>query len=201
MWTRAASYLVLACLALLLGWLLEASDERSDEAADVLLMAILVTPLVVAHARLAPEALRERAFRPLARVWTGVLAGAAAGSVLGVGLRIGMRAVALLAGQPTTFTVGGTIFVLGIGVFFGGSFGGLFAAVHRWLPERVGGAVFGFLLGALFWFPFFDAAARDLRDVVSEPVIALLTTLLSALWLGYGMVLAWLLGRSRPGRA
>lgn len=128
MWTRAASYLVLAPLALLLGWLREASEERSD---------------------------------------------AAAGSV--VGLRIG--------------------------VFFGASFGGLFAAVHRWPPERAVVAAFGFFVGALCWFPFFDAAAGNLRGVVSEPVTAVVTTLLTAMWLACGMVVARLLGRSGLARA
>ena len=189
---RAITLLLLASIALLLGRGIVPGDDRSDEGSDLVLMLMLVLPLAAAHALAAREALRQRKMQPLAQVGRGVFAGAAAGILLGVGLRVGMRAIAIVAGQPTDFTVGGSIFVVMVGVFFGASFGSLFAAVRPWLPQRARGIMFGFLVGALFWFPFFEAAAGDLGGVVSDPAIAFLTSVLSALWIGYGAVLEWL---------
>lgn len=190
---RATTLLLLAAAALFLGRLTAPSEDRSDETGDLVLMLILVLPVAAAHALVALEVVRQRRWRPIGYVWRGLLAGATAGILLGIGLRVGMRAVAIAAGQPTDFSVGGSFLVLGIGVFFGASFGSLFAAVRSLLPGRTGGITFGFLAGTLFWFPFFHAAAGDLRGVVGEPVIALLTSVLSALWVGYGAVLEWLM--------
>lgn len=193
---RAAVLLILAITALMMGRVIVPNDDRPDEVADLILVATLLLPVAVAHALVLGEAVRGRSIKPLLPVWLGVLSGAGAGALLGIGLRVGMRAVAIVAGEPTSFSIGGSVFVLMLGVILGATFGGLYSATRRWLPEHSEGLVFGLLVGALFWFPFFEAAAGDLRGVVSELSIVVLTSLLSALWIGYGAVLGWLVGRN-----
>ncbi|MFQ5691266.1 MAG: hypothetical protein ACE5HQ_13470 [Gemmatimonadota bacterium] len=187
--TRRWMVLAAAALALALGRWVEAVEDRSDEVADLVMAAVFLGPLVIAHATLVPRVVGRRSVKPLGIVWRGFLTGLLVGIPVGVGLRIGMRLVALLAAAETTFTVGGSLFVLAVGVSVGAAYGSLYPVVRRWLPERGAGLAFGLILGAFFWFGFFAAAAGDLRGVASEPVIGLLTTLIASLWLGYGALL------------
>ncbi len=64
----------------------------------------------------------------------GVLAGLAGGIVAGIGARIAMRIVALAIARDPEFTIGGTLVIGFVGMFFGLMAGVVYAAV-RALPR------------------------------------------------------------------
>ena len=123
--------------------------------------------------------------------------GAIAGLALWCGPRVGMRVVAVAAGIPPSFSVSGTLEVLLIGVVLGASYGALLTAVWqsidatRQAPGRWGGVA----LALWFWYPFFLAAEGNLSGMVAAPLIVLFTTVLSGMWIAYGVLLATLMRR------
>lgn len=158
--------------------------------ADVCVTLLGPFPLAV-----GVSALEHRSSRPadwLRAILPGVVPGLAVGLVLGLALRVGMRLVALAAGLPLVFTLRGSIAVLVIGAVFGAGYGAVLTAVwssmrhFRAAPGRAGGAA----LAIWFWYPFFLAGRDDLAGLVSMPLILGFTTLVSALWIGYGVLLA-----------
>ncbi|MGH2521200.1 MAG: hypothetical protein ACRDH2_01745, partial [Anaerolineales bacterium] len=93
----------------------------------------------------------------LNKVSLGAIAGMLGGLAAGAGARLAMRGVALLAGQPPGFTLGGTLAILLFGVILGLPFGALFASVRRWLPGAWPwqGLIFGVILTLVFVAPPF----------------------------------------------
>lgn len=66
-----------------------------------------------------------------------LIAGGATGLIfLGVGGRVAMRLVAVRAGQPSGWTLGGTMTVLFMGVVSGIGGAAIRAAAEMWLPRR-----------------------------------------------------------------
>ena len=156
-----------------------------------------IGPIPLAVALLA---LDQRHIGPagwLRKILPGLLPGAIAGLALWCGLRVGMRVVALAAGIPPSFSVSGTLEVLLIGLVLGASYGALLTAVWqsiaatRQAPGRWGGVA----LALWFWYPFFLAAEGNLSGMVAAPLIVLFTTLLSGMWIAYGLLLAALMRR------
>jgi len=85
----------------------------------------------------------------------GVLAGLLAGLVAGIVARIDMRIVALSAGMPPTFTVGGSLNIALIGAILGAPFGMAFAFVKPYLPgPPQGWLVKGFTFGVGLFLAF-----------------------------------------------
>lgn len=150
----------------------------------------LFLPGLVALATLCWQALRAQSYRPVRYTGVALLAGAMSGAVLGVVLRIGMRVVALLAGKTTVFTVGGTLFVLIVTAGFGLAPALVYAALRPRRPstQTVRMILFGVALAAYFWYLFFRVAAEDFRGILHPVVIALFTTLLSASWILYALL-------------
>lgn len=99
-------------------------------------------------------------------VAAGILAGMSCGVVAGIGARIAMRIVALEAGQRPSFSVGGSIAIVILGVVLGIPAGLLFIALRRWLPgpRLVKGLVLGLMLVLLFAWPF---AAGNIELAIS----------------------------------
>lgn len=152
---------------------------------------VLGPPLIVALAICGYSARAAHSLAPLWPALFGLAAGALAGAALGLALRVAMRGVALLAGQPTRFTVAGTLALLVAGALFGSAFGALYFAVRRWVPRfLVGkGIVFGVTLAIATSYPFHRVALADLAATTAPFLILLLTAATSSLWLGYGFVL------------
>lgn len=102
----------------------------------LVLLLWLPLPLVVGGALLRGRLWTLSIGRPSVQrgrqIAIAALAGAVTGAVaFGVGSRLAMRAIALLAGIPTEFTVEGTSFLILSGTLFGASLGGLYGL---WLP-------------------------------------------------------------------
>jgi|GEM_PF-2153882 len=94
----------------------------------------------------------------LNKVSVGALAGLITGLVVGgVGSRIAMRVVALIAGIPPEFTLGGTVGILFLGAFLGVPFGLLFMTGRRFipLPDLGKGLLYGSILFLIFVLPLF----------------------------------------------
>ena len=164
---------------------------------NVALLLQVLTPLVVGLAIFVWKTARLRSWRPFVEGARGISAGFLSGLVLGIGLRLAMRLVALAAGREPLFTLGGTLMIIMVGVVFGAIFGLLFAAMRQWFPGTTlaKGIGYGAVLLVLFWYPFFEEARGDLKNVLHPVVIGVATTVVSMLWILYAMVVVRLLER------
>ena len=164
---------------------------------NVALSLQVLTPLVVGLAIFVWKAARLRSWRPFVEGARGISAGFLSGLMLGIGLRLAMRLVALAAGREPHFTLGGTLIIIMVGVVFGAVFGLLFAAMRQWFPGTTlaKGIGYGAVLLVLFWYPFFEDARGDLKNVLHPVVIGVATSIVSMLWIGYAFVMVILLGR------
>ena len=185
--------LLVVSLVVLVVWNIAWAFDLPDETADLRLALSLFLPVTVAVVVTVREAIRLRTAHSFVHLVRGVLAGLFAGLALGVSLRLSMRVVAIAAGEAPQFSVGGTLIVVGIGIFYGGSFGTLFAVLRRSVQIPHVGLCFGIFMALLFWRSFYQAATGDLQGVIPTVIIVLLTTLLSAMWVAYGTILEWLL--------
>jgi len=164
---------------------------------NVALFLQVLTPLVVGLAIFVWKAARLRSRRPFVEGGCGILAGFLSGLMLGGGLRLAMRLVALAAGREPHFTLGGTLIIIMVGVVFGATFGLLFAAMRQWFPGTTlaKGIGYGAVLLVLFWYPFFETARGDLKNVLHPVVIGVATSIVSMLWIGYALGMVILLER------
>ena len=164
---------------------------------NVALSLQVLTPLVVGLAIFVWKAARLRSCRPFVKGGRGILAGLLSGLMLGIGLRVAMRLVALAAGREPLFTLGGTMMIVMVGGVFGAVFGLLFAAMRQWFPGTAlaKGIGYGAVLLVLFWYPFFEEARGDLKNVLHPAVIGMATSIVSTLWIGYALVMVILLER------
>jgi hypothetical protein len=87
--------------------------------------------------------------------------------------------------------------IIMVGVVFGAVFGLLFTAMRQWFPGTASakGIGYGAVLLVLFWYPFFEQARGDLKNVLHPVVIGVATSIVSTLWIGYAFVMVILLGR------
>jgi hypothetical protein len=134
--------------------------------------------------------------------WTagaGLLAGAASGLVLlGAAGRMAMSGLALLAGQPLRWSLGGTLEVVAFGGLLGAPLGALYALLRRRAgrPSLVLGAAYGLLaLAACVAVP--PPAARSAFTGSGSPWLPVLA-LFGLVFAGYGVLLERLL-RGRAG--
>jgi len=130
------------------------------------------------------------------------LAGAAAGAlsgllVLGLAGRLAMSATALVAGLRLRWSFGGTVEVVVFGLLVGAAAGVPYGAARGRLPRASpltgmawGALVFGLLL--LVPPPAALSAFAGVRHVGFPTVLALF----GAVFLAYGLLLAWLLRRA-----
>ncbi len=84
----------------------------------------------------------------LNRVPLAIVAGAMAGLFAGIPARVAMRAVAVYGGMQPSFSIGGTMGILIVGLIMGAPLGALYLAAEGFLPRRrwLRGALFGLLL-------------------------------------------------------
>src|SRR5262245_41838763 len=165
--------------------LLRSAGELRLKNAALALQAL--APLVVGLAIFVWKATRLRSRRPFVEGGCGILAGFLSGLMLGIGLRLAMRLVALAAGRAPHFTLGGTLMIIMVGGGFGATFGLLCAAMRQWLPGTTlaKGIGYGAVLLILFWYPFFETARGDLKNVLHPVVIGVAASIVSMLWIGY----------------
>ena len=180
--------------AIVAGLLRSTGELRLKDAA---LSLQALTPLVVGLAIFVWKAARMWSCRPFVEGGRGILAGLLSGLMLGIGLRVAMRLVALAAGREPLFTLGGTLLITMVGVVFGAVFGLLFTAMRQWFPGTAlaRGIGYGAILLVLFWYPFFEEARGDLKNVLHPVVIGVATTVVSMLWILYPLVVVRLLER------
>lgn len=120
------------------------------------------------------------------------IAGAALGAVLGllllgVGSRVAMHGVALLAGGPGGFTLGGTATVLFLGVVSGLAGALVFLVLGLVFPRRPG------LRTAMFWTFLILITLRGLKPLDRTRLL-----LFVPLVVAYGMAFQALWGRFKP---
>ena len=130
--------------------------------------------------------------RPSARDWLSlIVVGAVIGMLsLGIGGRIAMRIIALTAGAPPGWSVGGTITVVALGAA-SGALGAVIRLFSAWVvpgPRWAETVVFAFALALL--------TLRGLRPVQALP-LALFASLVAA----YGVMLETLWVRQGSSRA
>ncbi len=184
-----AGILIVAYVAWIVLLRLEFSSDLND------IGITLLGPIPLAVALLAVEEPR-RPVNWFRTILPGIVPGLLAGLALGLGLRIGMRLVALAAGVPATFSIPGTVGLLIIGTVLGGSYGALLTVLWKSVPSsRVApGRVGGTALALWFWYPFYLAARDDLSMLATVPLLVF-ASLLSCMWIGYGVLLAGLMRR------
>lgn len=131
------------------------------------------------------EARRERVLRAMA---VAGIAGVLGGAVLGAGSRVVMRVFAILVGQPTEFTVGGSLGLVVFGAIFGLAGGLAYIVVRRIIPGPwiVPGLAFGLALVGLVLATMGGAGSEGSAD----PGLA--TRLFAGLALAYAVFTAWL---------
>ncbi|MFQ5968366.1 MAG: hypothetical protein ACE5MI_12285 [Acidimicrobiia bacterium] len=119
--------------------------------------------------------------------------------MLGVGLRAAMRVAAVSEGQETSFTIGGTFFILLVGAAIGVIIGALYGGVRRWVPGAgLGkGAIFGFVLALLVGALLFGPSGSEARTIGS-PLLNMLTFGGSIVLLGIGIEWMWPRIEKRP---
>lgn len=100
------------------------------------------------HAFLDPHQL-------LGSLLLGLVVGISAGLVAGVAARLAMRGVAVLAGQPPSFSLGGTLFIIGLGALLGVLPGIIFSFLQPVVPGsvRLKAVLFGLLLSLMITLP------------------------------------------------
>jgi hypothetical protein len=116
------------------------------------------------------------------------IAGVLGGAALGAGSRVVMRVFAILVGQPTEFTVGGSLGLVVFGAIFGLAGGLVYVVVRRFVPGPwpVPGLAFGLALVGLVLATMGGAGSEGSAD----PGLA--TRLFAGLALAYGVFTAWL---------
>lgn len=130
----------------------------------------------------------------LNKVSIGALVGLISGLIVGgIGSRIAMRVVALIAGIPPEFTVGGTFGILLLGAFLGVPFGLLFVAGRRFipLPNVWKGLLYGFILFLIFVVPPFISPAGEFT--LASPLADLI--IFGPIPIVFGLVLAMTISR------
>ena len=127
----------------------------------------------------------------------GIVSGIAGGLVMGVAARISMRAVALLADMPPSFSFDGTLTIIGLGALFGALAGVVYGFVLPFLPGsiRQKGLVFGGILSLLITFIILFVQTEGELALVSKWV---LFTLFASPPLVYGFVLGRVAARLVP---
>lgn len=115
--------------------------------------------------------------------------------MFGLGLRIAMRVAAIVEGQDLELTLGGTAFIVVVGVVFGALFGPVAVMPGRlWKRHPVlGSALVGAPVGLAF---VVLVGGSEILDV-GNPVVNLLT--FGSAGAAFGAVAAWRVVR-RPGR-
>ena len=114
------------------------------------------------------------------RFATGLTLGAGSGALfLGVGGRLVMHAFALATARPGSFTLPGSLNVVFAGAIAGAIGGLLFAAIERFMPQRL------WLRGVLFAALCYLIATPGFRPM--QPLVFLLFL---PTFFGYGVVLA-----------
>lgn len=126
-----------------------------------------------------------------------LLAGAAVGLlILGIGGRIAMRIIARAAGQTPGFSVGGTLAVILSGALWGLSGGPVALGLEqhtRW-PRLARGVV----LGGIGFAVAMLTVGRQLDGPVTEPPLwPIAVAMCAALFLGYGILVAIVVGKTR----
>ena len=118
----------------------------------------------------------------------GIVSGIAGGLVMGVTARISMRAVALLADMPPSFSFDGTLTIIGFGALFGALAGLVYGFILPFLPGsiRQKGLVFGGILSLLITFIILFIQTEGELALVSKWA---LFALFASLPLVYGFVL------------
>lgn len=145
--------------------------------------------------------LQKRAlFNPhqlLGGVLLGLVSGAASGLVAGVLARIAMRGVAVFSGMQPDFSLGGTLFIIGLGAVLGVLPGIVFSFLQPVLPGsvRLKGGLFGLLLSLMIVLP--------LLLIEPEGELALLPQWITAALFGpipliYGLLMGVVAARLMP---
>ena len=133
--------------------------------------------------------------RWMEKITVGLISGLIAGfAVLGIGGRIAMRLIAMAEGQPPKFTAGGTLAVLVVFSIIGMILSVPFATLQGCMRSSNlrKGATFGLLLMlVIVWaMPLLPLLlAKDGADGLNFASI-ITRTLFSALFLGYGVIVA-----------
>ncbi len=139
--------------------------------------------------------LRSRMLRFVRPAGIGELAGLVGGGVWGIGARGAMRIMAVAAGQPTGFSIEGTLFILMAGALFGIPAGLLWVGGRRVIPGTGmrKGLACGLLVLLILGYFFYTGPIQD-ESGLGHPVLA--SVLFGALFVLFGMVLeagvAWL---------
>lgn len=135
----------------------------------------------------------------LRKATIGSISGICGGIVLGIGGRASMRAIALGAGLPPGFSLGGTVEVLLTGLLIGVPAAFAFVLLRRFLPRRSisAGAPFGaLLLLALTILP--PPAARSAAASVDRLGVTLVA--FAPVFIAYGVLVAWVADRMSSRR-
>jgi len=147
--------------------------------------------------------MKSRATVNLYNVMASGLVGLATGGlVCGIGGRLAMRAVAIIGGIDTEFSVGGTVAIMVIGAIIGLIVGLVYGILRHFIPLRgLGkGLAFGVVLAALISLPFFGAPVGEL--LLATPAVG--AALFGVIGLVYALALEagllWLDGRRTTRR-
>jgi len=130
-------------------------------------------------------------------ILTGTAAGIPGGIAAGIAVRLVMRAVALISGTPPTFSVQGSLFILGLGAFLGMWIGILFGFLLPFLPGLITrkGFIFGLASSLTFATLFLIVAPEGELALAPRAVTAIL---LASVPLIYGIVLGLVSGQLVP---
>lgn len=130
----------------------------------------------------------------------GSISGICGGIVLGIGGRAAMRAIALGAGLPLGFSLGGTAEVVLTGLLIGVPAAFAFVLLRRFFPGRsiLAGAPFGalLLLGLTLLPP---PAARSVAASIDR--LGLTLAAFAPVFIAYGVVVAWISDRLSSRRS
>ena len=147
--------------------------------------------------------MKSRATVNLYDVMVSGMAGLAAGGLVGgLGARLAMRAVAIIGGLDTEFTVGGTIGIMLVGAIFGLLVGLVYGVVRPFIPVRGlwRGLAFGVVLAALIALPLFGAPGGELLFASPAVGAGLFASVGLLCVLALEAALLWLDGRSTARR-
>jgi hypothetical protein len=106
----------------------------------------------------------------------GLVVGMAGGLVAGVAARVAMRLVAVLAGQQPGFSIGGTLFIIGLGAILGALPGIIFSFLQPFVPGpiRLKAVLFGLLLSVMIILPILLIEPQGELALLPKGVIAAL---------------------------
>jgi hypothetical protein len=127
----------------------------------------------------------------------GLVVGMAGGLVAGVAARVAMRLVAVLAGQQPGFSIGGTLFIIGLGAILGALPGIIFSFLQPFVPGpiRLKAVLFGLLLSVMIILPILLIEPQGELALLPKGVIA---ALFAPIPLIYGLVLGEVATRLIP---